>query len=98
MTDWMPRFKGDVDGRYVELFECGDGGKLKVVTTPAGDVRSAGSFDPGSETFMRVVPSGAAIEIEASTADGLVRELIAAGFTERGAKEIARHGRRPEPH
>jgi hypothetical protein len=93
--NWMPRFKGDVDGRYVELFEYQDGGDLKVVTTQAGEEFIPGSIEPGSMLMPGVIPDGSRLEIDAPTADELVSELIASGFTEKGAKEIARHGRHP---
>lgn len=92
---WTPRFKGPIDGRFVELFQYEDSQELKVKTTQHKTETTRGSYEPGSTIFPSVISEGDEIVIEGATADQLVIELVNSGFSETGAREIARHGRIP---
>ncbi len=95
MIDWEPRYKAHIEGRDVELWQYRYGGELRVITTQAGTQIVSGSLEAGSIVMPSVISDGDRLEIEATTADDLVARLLANGFSEREAKEIARHGRAP---
>jgi hypothetical protein len=94
MEGWSPRFRGSIEGRVVVLSQY-HSGELKVETTQLKTETTEGSFEPGSTVFPAVVSAGNSIVIEANTPDELVKELMACGFSQSGALEIARHGRLP---
>lgn len=94
MEGWNQRFQGTIDDRPVVLSQY-HSGELKVETTQLQNEVTNGSFKPGSTVFPSVISAGDRIVIEAATPDELVKELKASGFSDKGASEIARHGRSP---
>jgi hypothetical protein len=85
--NWNLRFNGDIENRPVKLWAYGDSGELKVETTQLGDFA-----DP---TIVMVISDGDKIEFEATDTKDLVVQLLDVGFTEAGAREIARFGEPP---
>lgn len=94
LENWKMLYKNSFGGRQIELYQY-ESGELRVVTTQKDTEVGSGTYEPGSALFPLVVSAGSPIHIEANTADELVVELQDNGFTEREAKEIARHGRVP---
>ena len=87
-TGWKPLFKGEVEGRPVELQIYADG-ELRVITTQKVTEATDGSFEPGTDLFPHIISEGDEIHIDAETAEGLEAELVsAAGVSVEAAKNI----------
>jgi len=95
MEGWTPLFEGSIDDRPVKLSKY-HSGELRVKTEQLETESTEGSFEQGSRVFPVVISAGDPITIEANTPDQLIQELRVCGFSEKGAKEIARLSRDPE--
>ncbi len=88
MSDsWKKIFKGNLEGRDIEIEEYNEGG-YKVKTTQNEDDEGSVSVDKSSTTIIPPTEAGREITIEGETKEDLIKDMVSEGFTEDGVKNI----------
>lgn len=93
---WKLLFDGTLDERTVRLYAYDDTANLKVCTTQKGTVTTPTYRDGNQVVVGMTISDGDEIEIDGGNPDDLESKLLACGFSDAEAKDIARHARIPE--
>ena len=84
---WKTIYKGELEGRSIEVEEYDDGG-YRVITTQKEDNPGSVSSEETSVIIIPPTEAGREIHIEGETKKELIKEMMNEGFSEVGVKGV----------